>query len=127
MVLCICILPVSERIRHIYLTHKTPRMSSNFMAELGLLGSERSIIDAYSNLPLTQSTQQNTYRTPYLTTGSLPYTTTTSSYHHLGYSNVSTENNESKKMLNDVKMSVVFNLNFNWNMIIFSYKINFVY
>lgn len=83
-------------------------MSSSYMLERELLGSSaRSIIDAHSNRPLTQSTQQNTYRTPYVSTCPLPYTTTTSSYYHLGYSNGSTENYESKKALNDVK-SLVF-------------------
>ncbi len=76
--------------------------SSSYMLERELLGSARNIIDAHSNIPLTQTTQHNTYRSSYGITNQLPYTNPTTSYHQFGYTNGSTEHHESKKALHDV-------------------------
>jgi hypothetical protein len=88
------------------LTHlfgnKSESMTSLNLLERELLGSARTIIDANSNRPLTQSIQPSTYRTSYGITSQLPCTSTTSSYYNLGYGNCSPENHESKKALNDV-------------------------
>jgi len=102
--------------------------SSSYMLERELLGSARSIIDAHSNLPLTQPTQHNTYRSPYGITNQLPYTNTlTTSYNNIGYGNTSTDNYESKKALNDVNRFLIFRRKKNNNLLFFSYKIKFVY
>jgi hypothetical protein len=105
--------------------------SSSYMLERELLGSARSIIDAHSNLPLTQPTQHNTYRSPYGITNQLPYTNTlTTSYNNIGYGNISTDNYESKKALNDVNRFLIFRRKQKIIIIIyyfFSYKIKFVY
>jgi len=102
--------------------------SPSYMLERELLGSARSIIDAHSNIPLTQTTQHNTYRSSYGTTNQLPYTSTlTTNYNNLGYGNVSIDNYESKKALNDVNRFFIFTKKRNKNLFIFSYKIKFVY
>ncbi|CAF4796812.1 unnamed protein product [Rotaria socialis] len=78
--------------------------SSSYMLERELLGSARTIIDAHSNTTLTQQPQQNTFRTSYGLSSQIPFTTTTSSYHQIGYGgNGSTENFESKKALADLQ------------------------
>ncbi len=82
-------------------------MSSLNLLERELLGSARSLIDANSNLILTQSVQPSTYRTnfptTYPTTSAYPYTTTPTSYYNLGCpAPPPPDNHESKKALNDV-------------------------
>jgi hypothetical protein len=77
------------------------------MLERELLGSARSVIDAHSNLPLTQ---QNTYRTPYGTTTQLPYTNMNTNYQNFGYGTSSTDNYESKKALNDVNLFLILKI-----------------
>jgi hypothetical protein len=78
-------------------------MAAGFL-ERELFGSARDIIDAHSNLPLTQQTQQNTYRSSYGMTNPLPYINPTTSYQNFGYGNAPAENYESKKALNDVNI-----------------------
>ena len=82
--------------------------SSSFMLERELLGSAKSIIDANSNLTLTQPPSQNTYRSSYGTTNPLPYTSLTTSYQNFGCGNNSTENYESRKALNDVMTFFIY-------------------
>ena len=76
--------------------------SSASLLERELLGSSRDIIDAHSNIPLTKSLQQNTYRTSYGISNPLPYPCTTISSTYLGYGTCSTENFETKRNLSDV-------------------------
>ncbi|CAF3494707.1 unnamed protein product [Rotaria sordida] len=77
--------------------------SSSYMLERELLGSARTIIDAHSNTTLTQPSPHNTFRGSYGISSQLPYTTATTSYHHLGYGTASTDNYESKKALADLQ------------------------
>lgn len=97
--------------------------SASSLLERELLGSARTIIDAHSNTPFSQ---QNTYRTPYGTTYPVPYTASTipytassipyptatipytTNYRQCGCGNDSTDNYESKKALNDVKIVLIF-------------------
>ena len=79
--------------------------SASSLLERELLGSARSIIDANSNVPFTQS--HNTYRTPYGITNPISYTTPITSCHYLGYGNTSTDNYESKKTINDVNILLI--------------------
>lgn len=102
--------------------------SSSYMLERELLGSARTIIDAHSNTTLTQQPQQNTFRTSYGLSSQIPYTTTTSSYHQIGYGgNCPTESFESKKALSDVNLSIILHNDFSYQIDIFSYKIKCVY
>jgi hypothetical protein len=80
--------------------------SSSYLLDRDVLGSARNIIDAHSNATFSQQTQHNTYRGSYGTTSPLPHTTTTTCYHHHGYTNGSIENHESKKVIADVRIEL---------------------
>ncbi|CAF4033319.1 unnamed protein product [Adineta steineri] len=79
--------------------------SSNYMFDREL-GSARAIINAYSNVPLTQQPQYNTYLGSYGMSSQLPYTTTFTNFNYLGYGTGSTESIESKKVLVDLQGQV---------------------
>jgi hypothetical protein len=83
--------------------------SSSYMLDRETPGSTRNIIDAHSNAPFVQQTQQNTYRSSYGTSSPLPHTTTTASYHYHGYGTSSNEYSESKKVIADVRLYLVEN------------------
>lgn len=70
------------------------------------LNSARALIDANSNLSLTQPTMQNTYRTSYGISSPLPYTTATPpNYYNIGYAPNPNEIQDLKKQINDVNIS----------------------
>lgn len=73
--------------------------SSSYAFDRDVPHSGRNIIDVNSNTTFSQQTQHNNYRGSYGTSSPLPYTMTTTSYHHHGYAN---ETSESKKVIGDV-------------------------
>ena len=75
------------------------------MLDRDTTGAGKSLIDAHSNLPFLQQSQQNTYRGSYGTSSPMLYTTTANSYRHHGYGNSFDENYESKKIVVDVRFS----------------------
>lgn len=93
--------------------------SSSYMLERELLGSARAIIDANSNVPLTQQSQYSTFRGP--------YTTTSTNFSPLGYGTTPCDNSESRKALADVSRNRTLYRIYLFECLHHSYKTNYVF
>lgn len=78
--------------------------SSSYLLDRDGLNSGRNIIDVNSNATFTQQTN---YRGSYGTSSPVPYTVTTTSYHHHGYGTNSNDVNDSKKVIADVSQLIM--------------------